>query len=123
MWGTRGFDVDLAPSPFGVKRTQALTPGAGDMIRRTTDGTQKGPPQTGALLGKVAIVTGAARGLGLTTAEAYLAAGAQVAVLDRDDQGLRRAAAELRTRGLDPLTIHVDIRNDTQVATAVRQVL
>lgn len=45
--------------------------------------------------GKVAIVTGAARGIGLGIARALHAAGYRVAATDRDGPGAERAAAEL----------------------------
>jgi len=47
------------------------------------------------LNGKVAVVTGAASGLGLATCRALAAAGARVAGLDRDGAGLQRLADEL----------------------------
>jgi NAD(P)-dependent dehydrogenase (short-subunit alcohol dehydrogenase family) len=51
------------------------------------------------LSGNVAIVTGAASGLGRATAAALAAGGAQVALLDLDAQSVQQAAAELRGRG------------------------
>jgi len=47
------------------------------------------------LAGKVAIVTGAASGLGLATCRVLAAAGARVAGLDRDGDGLERLVHEL----------------------------
>ncbi|KAA0921466.1 SDR family oxidoreductase [Streptomyces apricus] len=47
------------------------------------------------LQGKVAVVTGASRGIGLAVAEAFTAAGARVCLTARDADGLRRAAAGL----------------------------
>jgi len=40
------------------------------------------------LEGKVAVVTGAASGIGLASADALLAAGARVVLVDRDDAAL-----------------------------------
>lgn len=51
------------------------------------------------LSGSVAIVTGAASGLGRATAAALAAGGAQVALLDLDAPSVERAAAELGGRG------------------------
>ena len=51
------------------------------------------------LSGSVAIVTGAASGLGRATAAALAAGGAQVALLDLDAQSVQQAAAELGGRG------------------------
>lgn len=55
--------------------------------------------------GKVAVVTGAASGLGLATAQSLAAGGAQVALLDRDAAAATTAATEIGTaasgHGLD----------------------
>ena len=45
--------------------------------------------------GKVAIVTGAGSGIGAATARAFAAAGARVALFDRDDEAARAVAASL----------------------------
>ena len=47
------------------------------------------------LEGNACLVTGAASGIGLATARAFVAEGARVALLDVDAEGVRRAAAEL----------------------------
>lgn len=57
------------------------------------------------LQGKRALVTGAARGIGLAFAKAYVAEGASVVLLDIDAEAAARAAAEIgpaaASRGLD----------------------
>lgn len=68
---------------------------------------------------KVAIVTGAVRGIGLATAKLFLADGWQVAMVDRD-------AAELQavTQGLNGvLPLSIDVSIPDQVETMVPQVL
>jgi meso-butanediol dehydrogenase/(S,S)-butanediol dehydrogenase/diacetyl reductase len=47
------------------------------------------------LMQKTALITGAARGIGLATAEIFQANGYRVAILDRDAQALSAAAAQL----------------------------
>ncbi|MFJ4068627.1 SDR family oxidoreductase [Pseudomonas sp. NPDC089996] len=56
------------------------------------------------LEGKVAAVTGAASGIGLATAEAMLAAGARVVMIDRDERGLAAVCSRLG-EGAIPLRI------------------
>ena len=73
------------------------------------------------LNGKVALVTGAARGIGFATAQTLIARGASVVVVDLDEGAVRRAAADLHgTRALG-LAADVTDRGAIQraVATAV----
>ncbi|MDO5631844.1 MAG: SDR family NAD(P)-dependent oxidoreductase [Paracoccus sp. (in: a-proteobacteria)] len=66
-----------------------------------------------------AIVTGAARGIGLATTQAFLAEGRRVAMIDRDAEALAQAA-----EGLDgALPVICDVSQPDQVATMVAQVV
>jgi 3-oxoacyl-[acyl-carrier protein] reductase len=51
-------------------------------------------PDLLSLRGRVALVTGAARGIGAATARAFAAHGARLALLDREPEALRQVAAE-----------------------------
>jgi NAD(P)-dependent dehydrogenase (short-subunit alcohol dehydrogenase family) len=53
------------------------------------------------LSGKVAIITGASRGIGLAIAEAYCEAGAKVALSSRKQDALDEVAAQLSKKGYD----------------------
>lgn len=65
-----------------------------------------------------AIVTGAARGIGLATTKLFLAEGRRVAMIDRDVEELARAAAGLE----NVLPIACDVSDEGQVAAMVAQV-
>ena len=73
-----------------------------------------------ALTGKVAIVTGGSRGIGLAIARAFLDRGASVAITATSDATLKAAAAELRkvTR-LEVLSVRADVRRQDEVEGAI----
>ena len=71
-------------------------------------------------LKKVALVTGAARGLGLATATRFLEDGWQVAMLDILGDTLR-AAVEALDRAEDTLAIEADVSDPAAVKGAVQQ--
>lgn len=70
------------------------------------------------LAGKVAIVTGGARGIGRATVEKMLAEGAAVAFLDYDENTGRATASELANRGRVTFT-HADVTNSAAVGSAI----
>jgi NAD(P)-dependent dehydrogenase (short-subunit alcohol dehydrogenase family) len=69
--------------------------------------------------GKVALVTGAASGLGLATAKAFAESGASVALADWNEDAVRTAADELATQGHKALAIRCDVADDSQVEAMV----
>jgi NAD(P)-dependent dehydrogenase (short-subunit alcohol dehydrogenase family) len=73
--------------------------------------------------GQTALVTGAARGLGLAAARRLADEGAQVALLDRDEEALEAAVRGLANRRADALSHAVDVTDEGQVRAAVESVL
>src|SRR5258708_7464077 len=71
--------------------------------------------------GKVALVTGAASGLGLATAKAFAESGASVALADWNEDAARTAAGEFATRGHKAIAIRCDVADDAQVEAMVAQ--
>jgi len=74
------------------------------------------------LAGRVAVVTGGARGLGLATVEAAVAEGAIPVVFDRDATALDALSATLTGRGVDHLALRVDVAEEAQVDAAFADV-
>ncbi len=73
--------------------------------------------------GKVALVTGASRGLGAAMAGALAEAGASVAVTARTADALESVAARIRTAGQKAVSIAVDVTDEAALDTLVSQAL
>jgi 3-oxoacyl-[acyl-carrier protein] reductase len=75
------------------------------------------------LSGKLAVVTGAARGLGKAIAEELAGRGAHVIVNDRTLEPAIKAAETIRERGGNASPIAFDVANSTQVEESFRRLL
>jgi len=71
--------------------------------------------------GKVALVTGAAAGMGLATARAFADAGAAVVLADFNEDGVKAAAHKLVAAGHKALAVRCDVSDDEQVAAMVER--
>jgi NAD(P)-dependent dehydrogenase (short-subunit alcohol dehydrogenase family) len=71
---------------------------------------------------RVAVVTGAASGIGLGVARQFVADGHRVALLDRDGTGAEAAAAELEAQGGKVIAVEVDVADRASVDAAFGRV-
>jgi NAD(P)-dependent dehydrogenase (short-subunit alcohol dehydrogenase family) len=71
--------------------------------------------------GQVALVTGAASGMGLATARAFAAAGAAVALSDVNETALRAATDSLTSAGHQAIGVLCDVADEAQAAAMVER--
>src|SRR6476469_8929729 len=72
------------------------------------------------LEGKVAIITGAASGIGLATAQRFASEGARVVIADLKPEKARAAAESI---GANALGVACDVSDEPQVEAAVAQTI
>ncbi len=82
-----------------------------------------GVKQLFALTGKVALITGGSRGLGLQMAEALGEMGAKLAITARKDDELAEAKAHLEQQGIEVLTVVNDLSRFDRIPDLVSEVL
>jgi len=75
----------------------------------------------GRLRGKVAVVTGGSRGIGLAVSEALAAEGCAVVLAGRDLRALQAAARKIERRGAQALAQACDVRDPVSVAELFSQ--
>ena len=73
------------------------------------------------LSGRVAIVTGGARGIGFAIAKGLASSGALVVIADINSDGAEKAAATVRAEGFQTQSIAVDVTKRTSVQDMVGQ--
>ncbi|MBX9840876.1 MAG: SDR family oxidoreductase [Xanthobacteraceae bacterium] len=74
---------------------------------------------TGSFEGAVALVTGAASGMGLATAKAFAEAGASVALADVHESAVRSAADGLISAGHKAIAVRCDVADEQEVASMI----
>jgi len=77
----------------------------------------------GRLEGKVAFVTGGARGIGRAIVEKFAAEGADVTFADVDGEAGRRAVDELSGGGVDAKFVRADVTSEPEVQHAIESVV
>tara|TARA_B110000908_G_scaffold134225_1_gene158622 strand:- start:60 stop:839 length:780 start_codon:yes stop_codon:yes gene_type:complete len=73
------------------------------------------------IVGKVAIVTGAASGMGRATAHLFIDEGARVAIIDINADALAVVEKEIRDVGGDVLAITADCSEQSEVVAAIKK--
>jgi 3-oxoacyl-[acyl-carrier protein] reductase len=73
--------------------------------------------------GRVVVLTGAARGIGAVTAQAFAREGARLALVDLDGDGVETVAKRIRDAGGDALAFRADVAASGAVTTIVDAVL
>ena len=75
------------------------------------------------LEGKVAIITGGARGIGYATVEKFVKEGAKVAIADISKEEATKVADDLKSKGYQAIGIGVDVTKEDQVKQMVEDTL
>ena len=78
-------------------------------------------PTEDALAGKVALITGASRGIGFAIARRLGKMGARISVCGRDQVKLDQSASNLRGQGIDTLAIQADVAHGDQISSLVQK--
>ena len=77
----------------------------------------------GRLQDKAAIITGAASGIGLGTAEVFAEEGARLVLVDRNAEGLEAAAAQLQAKDAQAVTVAGDLAQAATIERVVQTAL
>ena len=72
---------------------------------------------------QVAIVTGAASGIGAASARLFATEGAKLALVDQDKEGLGQVAAEIEAAGGSAIVIPADVSSDAEARAGVDRVI
>src|ERR1700748_2590950 len=75
------------------------------------------------LQGKVAVITGGGKGIGLRYARGFAAEGASVVVAEIDAEAAERAATELRAAGHAALEVATDVSDEGSVRAMVERTI
>jgi NAD(P)-dependent dehydrogenase (short-subunit alcohol dehydrogenase family) len=75
------------------------------------------------LEGKIALITGANRGIGRGIAEAFASEGAALTLMARDAALLNETAEALRQSGAEVLAVPADVTDEKQIQEAFRQAM
>lgn len=103
----RGLD-DPQPVPGPIRRARGTA-------RRDLSPRTRGEETMQSLRDKVAVVTGAASGVGLGLAERFAAEGMKVVLADVEEAPLKSAVERLRAGGAEAVGVRTDVRHESEV--------
>ncbi|HWO13403.1 MAG TPA: SDR family NAD(P)-dependent oxidoreductase [Polyangiaceae bacterium] len=103
-------------------RTQRLLGALGLLSAATMTGRRWWEARYG-LEGRVVLITGGSRGLGLLLAREYGRHGARLALVARDAAALERACRELSGAGIEAFGFPTDVSDERQVAEMIEKVI
>src|SRR5690242_17864117 len=105
----------------GYKRTAALVVGAGAALAFL--GSARSQVRRKKLAGKVVLITGGSRGLGLALARLFAKLGCPVAICARDHDELTRAEQEIAGAGHTVFSVVCDISDRAAVSAMTEAVI
>ena len=73
------------------------------------------------LMNKVALITGASKGIGFSIAEVFAAAGAKVVISSRKQEALDEMAGQLKSKGYEVTGIACNVGNQDELETLVKK--
>jgi NAD(P)-dependent dehydrogenase (short-subunit alcohol dehydrogenase family) len=74
------------------------------------------------LTGRIVLITGGSRGLGLAMAREFAAHGCRLALCARDEKELARAKLQMTSQGADVFTVPCDLRDKEQASLLIQNV-
>ncbi len=98
------------PTPAGLQLGDQTT----ELVRSAF------PLRLGLVEGKVAVVTGAARGIGEAAARLFAAEGAAVVLVDKDVAATEAVVESIRSRGEEAMAVGADLTSEADVDAMVR---
>ena len=75
------------------------------------------------LVGRKALITGAAQGMGAAIAKNWAAQGAEICVADINEEGIKQVAQEINDAGGKATYVKLDVTNEEQAEAAVAHVV